>query len=61
MDKMERLAEILFQEDEYHYNKGEELVYHTKEDFEKEREERAAAGQSNLDQTGLKSTKQRVC
>lgn len=61
MDKMERLAEILFQEDEYHYNKGEELVYHTKEDFEKEREERAAAGQSNPDQTGLKSTKQRVC
>ena len=47
MDKMERLAEILFQEDECHYNEREELVYHTKEDFEKEREERAAA-------TGLK-------
>lgn len=47
MDKMERLAEILFQEDEYHYNKGEELIYHTKEDFEKEREERAAAAGLN--------------
>ena len=49
MDKMERLAEIMFQEDEYHYNKGEELIYHTKEDFEKEREEKAAAGQSKED------------
>lgn len=40
MDKMERLAEIMFQEDEIHYKEGKELVYHTKEDFEKEREER---------------------
>lgn len=47
MDKMERLAEILFQEDEYHYNKGEELIYHTKEDFEKEKEERDAAAGLN--------------
>ncbi len=40
MDKMERLAEIMFQEDEYRYEEGKELIYHTKEDFEKEREER---------------------
>lgn len=49
MNKIERLMEIMFQEDEYRYNKGEELVYHTKEDFEKEREERNAAGLSNPD------------
>lgn len=53
MNKMERLMEIMFQEDEYRYNKGEELIYHTKEDFEKEKEERNAAGLSNPDQTGL--------
>lgn len=61
MDKMERLAEIMFQEDEYHYNKGEELIYHTKEDFEKEREERHAAGQSKEDQTGLKFLQGTAC
>ena len=49
MNKMERLMEIMFQEDEYRYDKGEELIYHTKEDFEKEKEERDAAGQVNPD------------
>ena len=47
MNKMERLIEIMFQEDEYRYNKGEELIYHTKEDFEKEREERKNADALN--------------
>lgn len=49
MNKIERLIEIMFQEDKYRYNKGKELVYHTKEDFEKEKEERKAAGQINSD------------
>ena len=40
MDKMERLAKIMFQEDEYRYEEGKELIYYTKEDFEKGREER---------------------
>ncbi len=47
MDKMERLAKIMFQEDEYHYNKEEKLVYHTKEDFEKEKEERKNENSQN--------------
>lgn len=49
MNKMERLMEIMFQEDEYRYNNEKELIYHTKEDFEKEKEERNAAGQVNPD------------
>lgn len=40
MDKMERLMEIMFQEDEERYNNNQSLIYHTKEDFETEREER---------------------
>lgn len=39
-DKMERLAEIMFQEDEERYNNNQPLMYYTKEDFEAEREER---------------------
>lgn len=40
MNKMERLAEIMFQEDEYRYNNNQDLMYHTKEDFEAEEAER---------------------
>ena len=40
MNKMERLAEIMFQEDEERYNNGQPLMYHTKEDFEAEKAER---------------------
>ena len=40
MNKMERLAEIMFQEDEERYNNNQDLMYHTKEDFEAEKEER---------------------
>ena len=40
MNKMERLAEIMFQEDEYRYNNNQDLMYHTKEDFEAEKAER---------------------
>ena len=40
MNKMERLAEIMFQEDEERYNNNQPLMYYTKEDFEIEREEK---------------------
>ena len=43
MDKAERLAQIMFEEDEIRYNNNEETIYFTKEDFEaklKERKER---------------------
>lgn len=40
MNKMERLIEIMFQEDEERYNNGQPLVYHTKEDFEAEKTEK---------------------
>lgn len=40
MNKMERLAEIMFQEDEYRYNNNQPLMYYTKEDFEAEKAER---------------------
>ena len=40
MNKMERLAEIMFQEDEERYNNNQDLMYHTKEDFEAEKAER---------------------
>lgn len=40
MDKAERLAEIMFEEDEYREAHNMELVYHTKEDFEAEQKER---------------------
>ena len=40
MNKMERLAEIMFQEDEYRYNNNQDLMYHTEEDFEAEKAER---------------------
>ena len=43
MNKMERLAEIMFQEDEERYNNNQDLMYHTKEDFEAEKAEREAA------------------
>lgn len=39
-EKAERLAEIMFEEDEERYNNNQELVYHTKEDFEAEKKER---------------------
>lgn len=40
MNKMERLMEIMFQEDEERYNNGQPLMYHTKEDFENEKKEK---------------------
>ena len=40
MNKMERLAEIMFQEDEERYNNNQPLMYYTEEDFEAERKER---------------------
>ena len=40
MDKAERLAQIMFEEDEIRYNNDEETIYFTKEDFEAERKER---------------------
>lgn len=40
MNKAERLAQIMFEEDEIRYNNGEETVYFTKEDFEAELKER---------------------
>ena len=40
MNKMERLAEIMFQEDEERYNNNQDLMYHTEEDFEAEKAER---------------------
>ena len=40
MDKAERLAQIMFEEDEIKYDNGEDTVYFTKEDFEAELKER---------------------
>ena len=40
MDKAERLAQIMFEEDEIRYNNNEETIYFTKEDFEAEQRER---------------------
>ena len=40
MNKAERLAQIMFEEDEIRYNNNEETIYFTKEDFEAELEER---------------------
>lgn len=44
MNKMERLIEIMFQEDEERYDNNQPLMYHnTKKDFEVERKERENA------------------
>ena len=40
MNKAERLAQIMFEEDEIRYNNNEETIYCTKEDFEAELKER---------------------
>ena len=40
MDKAERLAQIMFEDDEIRYNNNEETIYFTKEDFEAELKER---------------------
>ena len=40
MDKAERLAQIMFEEDEIKYNNNEDTIYFTKEDFEAEQKER---------------------
>lgn len=40
MDKAERLAQIMFEEDEYRKENGMELMYHTEEDLENEEKER---------------------
>ena len=38
--KAKRLMDIMYEEDEIRYNNNEELMYHTKEDFEKKKKER---------------------
>ena len=40
MDKAERLAQVMFEEDEIRYNNGKDTIYFTKEDFEAELKER---------------------
>lgn len=40
MNKAERLAQIMFEEDEYRKENGMELMYYTEEDFKIEEEER---------------------
>lgn len=40
MDKAERLAQIMYEEDEIRYNNNEDTIYFTKEDFEAEQKER---------------------
>lgn len=40
MDKAERLAQIMFEDDEIRYNNNEETIYFIKEDFEAEQKER---------------------
>ncbi len=40
MDKAERLAQIMFEEDKIRYDNGEDTIYFTKEDFEAELKER---------------------
>ena len=40
MDKAERLAQIMLEEDEIRYNNNEDTIYFTKEDFEAELTER---------------------
>ena len=40
MDKAERLAQIMFEEDKIRYNNNEDTIYFTKEDFEVEQKER---------------------
>ena len=47
MDKAERLAQIMFEEDEIRYNNNEDTIYFTKEDFEAEREERRIKNDNN--------------
>ncbi len=39
-EKAKRLADIMFEEDEYRDTNDMELMYHTKEDFEAEKRER---------------------
>jgi len=39
-EKAKRLADIMFEEDEYRDANDMELMYHTKEDFEAEKRER---------------------
>lgn len=40
MDKAERLAQIMFEEDEYRKENGMKLMYYTEEDFKIEEEKR---------------------
>lgn len=40
MDKAERLAQVMFEEDKIRYDNNEETIYFTKEDFEAELKER---------------------
>ena len=47
MDKAERLAQIMYEEDEIRYNNNEDTIYFTKEDFEAECEERRIKNDNN--------------
>lgn len=40
MDKAERLAQIMFEEDTLRVEEGKEPIYFTKEDYEAEKKER---------------------
>lgn len=53
MNKMEKLAEIMFQEDKERYNNNQPLIYYTKEDFEAEKTEREAPIIKQLHKTSL--------
>ena len=47
--KAERLAEIMYQEDEYNYAHGKPLVYFAEDDFIAEREEKNKNFQKSVD------------
>lgn len=40
MDKAERLAQIMFEEDTFRVEEGKEPIYFTKEDYEAEKKEK---------------------
>ena len=44
--KIQSLIEIMFEEDEERYTKGEELMYHTEEEFLEEKKEKSVDKQN---------------
>ena len=51
MNKAEILAQIMFEEDEYREAHGMELMYHTKEDFEAEKQNKEEKANENIRNT----------